>query len=83
MKEFALEAMPPQIQALFDSAQAERVLVSRNGKPYAVVMCIQYQDQEDLRLEADPEFWQMIEERRKEPTIPLAQLKAELFPQDQ
>ena len=35
--------------------------------------------EEDFRLEASPEFWRMIEERRREPTIPLEDLKAELF----
>ena len=28
---------------------------------------------------ASPEFWRMIEERRREPTVPLEDIKAELF----
>jgi hypothetical protein len=36
-------------------------------------------DKEDLALEASPSFWRMIEERRREPTVPLEDIKAELF----
>ena len=36
-------------------------------------------DEEDLALERDPEFWPMIEQRRREPSIPLEEVKKRLF----
>jgi hypothetical protein len=36
-------------------------------------------DEEDRRLEASPEFWRMIEERRREPTVRLKDIEADLF----
>jgi len=80
MREVALEQLPPQVRELFDAAQRERVLVLCDGEPFAVVYGIRFKDQEDFQLSTDPEFWRMIEERRREQaTIPLEQVKAELF----
>jgi prevent-host-death family protein len=83
MKEITLEQLSPDVSALLEAAQHERVVVTRDGKPFAVVVGIENKDQEDLRLEASPEFWRMIEERRREPTSPWDDLKAELFADDQ
>lgn len=82
MIEIALEQLPAQVQELFGSVNQEHVLVSRDGKPFAVVFGVQFKDQEDYQLQSDSEFWRMIEERRREPTIPLEQVKAELFGSD-
>jgi hypothetical protein len=43
---------------------------------------IENKDEEDVRLEASPEFWQMIDERRRCPTVSLKDLEAELFSED-
>src|SRR4029077_18352489 len=66
MKEVALEQLTEGTGELFETAQRERVLVTRNGLPFAVVVGIENKDEEDFRLESSPEFWQMIEERRRE-----------------
>ena len=79
MKEITQEQLSRETSALLDAAQHERIVVTRNGKPLAVVVGIENKDEEDLRLEASPEFWRMIEERRREPTVPLEDIKAELF----
>jgi hypothetical protein len=51
----------------------------RDGKPVALLVGIQNKDEEDLRLEASPEFWRMIEERRKRPSVRLKDVKAKLL----
>jgi prevent-host-death family protein len=79
MKEITLEQLSRETSALLDAAQHERLVVTRNGKPLAVVVGIENKDEEDLRLEASPEFWRMIEERRREPTVPWEDVKAELL----
>ena len=50
-----------------------------DGEAVAVVVGMGYKDEEDLRLEASREFWEMIRERRKQPTRPLREIEAELF----
>jgi predicted RNase H-like HicB family nuclease len=55
-------------------------LITRDGVPVAVLAGIEYKDEEDFRLEASPEFWKMIAERRRETDyLTLEEVEAELF----
>jgi antitoxin HicB len=78
MKEIKLENVDRDLDTLATAAQRERVLITRAGKPVAVIVGIENKDAEDLQLQQSPEFWHMIEERRRRPTIPLERLKEEL-----
>ncbi len=82
MKETTIEGFSQNIAVLLDQSQQERILVTRDGKPFAVVVGAANKDQEDLRLEASPEFWRMIEERRRSPSVRLADVQAELLAED-
>lgn len=75
MKKISEEELSKNASALLDVAQKERVVVTRGGRPMAMILGIEHKDEEDLTLEHDEEFWRMIRERRKEPTVPLAELK--------
>ena len=35
--------------------------------------------QEDWHLEMSPEFWQMIQQRRDQPTVPLSEVESSLW----
>ncbi len=37
------------------------------------------EDQEDWDLELSPEFWQMIQQRRDQPTVPLSEVESSLL----
>ena len=78
MKSVSLAEARSDIEALLDSAQKERVLITRAGKPTAVIVGVESYDEEDLALARAPEFWRMIEQRRRGRSISLAQLKARL-----
>ncbi len=82
MREATIEEFAQQLQALVDASQHERIVVTRNGKPVAVLLGIENKDAEDLGLEASPEFWRLIEERRKRPTARLEDVEADLFRKD-
>jgi prevent-host-death family protein len=82
MKKVTVEQLAQDLNALLDSARQGRILVTRNGEPCALIVGLDNKDEEDLLLEESPEFWRMIQERRKEPTIPLEAIKAELFADD-
>jgi prevent-host-death family protein len=79
MKEVTLEQLSRDTSTLLDAAQRDKLLVTREGKPLALVVGIENLDAEDWDLATSPEFWRMIEERRREPTRPLEDIKAELF----
>ncbi|HEY3319689.1 MAG TPA: hypothetical protein VGP72_04360 [Planctomycetota bacterium] len=64
---------------IVDAAQREKVLLTRSGKPVAIVWGIQNKDAEDLFYESSPEFWKMIEERRREEGgVPLEQVETQI-----
>jgi prevent-host-death family protein len=67
------------IDAVLDSAQNERVVVTRNGRPSAVIVGLESYDDEDLTLASSPDFWRLISERRTSgSSISLAELKSRL-----
>ena len=78
MKEVTVEQLAKDSKALLDIAQSERIVVTRKGKPSAVILGLEFKDEEDYALERDTAFWQMIRERRKEKTIPLAEVERRL-----
>jgi PHD/YefM family antitoxin component YafN of YafNO toxin-antitoxin module len=70
--------MPNRILKRSCTAQQERIVITRAGKPSAVVVGIESYDAEDLQLATSLEFWKMIQERRRGPEISLSQLKSRL-----
>jgi prevent-host-death family protein len=69
-------------QATLDScvreAQDDRVLVTRAGRPVAIVVGLADFDEEQIRLGLSDEFWKMISDRRREPAITRAELERQL-----
>lgn len=78
MKVVALRDAKESLSQCIKRAQKERVLITRHGRPAALVIGVEGEELEDLLTAADPEFWRMIEARRREPTISLAELEARL-----
>ncbi|MCP4664467.1 MAG: type II toxin-antitoxin system Phd/YefM family antitoxin [bacterium] len=78
MKTISASEATVDITSMLDSAQVERVVITRNGKPSAVVLGLESYDAEDMNLASSPEFWQMIEQRRRGSSIPLAEVRARL-----
>ena len=65
MKVVALGQAKNELSAYVDQAQHDRVLVTRHGKPAAIIIGVEGEEFEDPMTRSDPEFWQMIETRRK------------------
>ena len=67
------------VDAVLSLSQSERIVISRRGKPCAVLVGIENYDAEDLRLATSDEFWQMIHQRRVSgKSYPLAEVEARL-----
>lgn len=58
-----------------DAAREQRVVITRDGKPVAVLFGIEGLDEEQQALCADAEFWRMITEKRNRPTISRQELE--------
>ena len=79
MKRIAVKELQSNTEAILDSSQDERVVISRGGKPCAILVGIENYDADDLRLANSDEFWRMIHRRRSGgKSVPLAEVEASL-----
>jgi antitoxin (DNA-binding transcriptional repressor) of toxin-antitoxin stability system len=73
MKTISLE------QATLDTCvidvQRERVVVTRGGKPVALIVGVEGLDEEQLQLGSSDRFWELIAERRAQRTVRRAELE--------
>ena len=67
MKVIPLRDAKQGLSATVDDAQKQRVLITRHGRPAAVVIGVEGHSMEDVLLMQNPAFWRLIEARRKEP----------------
>ena len=67
MKVRAMRDAKAGLSATLDEAQRERVLITRNGKPSAILIGVEGRDFEEVLLASNPRFWEMIEKSRKDP----------------
>lgn len=56
-------------------AQGDRVVVTHDGVPVALIVGIEGLDEEQVRLGSSDKFWRMIRERRKDKTLSRAELE--------
>ena len=56
-------------------SQGDRVLVTRDGRPVAMVVGLADLDEDQLQLGASDKFWKLITARRKQPTVTRVELE--------
>ncbi len=64
-----------QLSDCVDEAQRQRVLITRHGKPAAVMIGVEGRDLEQVLLMQDPRFWELIQARRAQPTVSIDQVR--------
>lgn len=78
MKVVAIREAKQALSSCVDDAQRERVLITRHGKPAAIVIGVEGREFEDVLLMSNPRFWELIEARRRQPTLSLEEVRAQL-----
>ncbi|MCC6766966.1 MAG: type II toxin-antitoxin system Phd/YefM family antitoxin [Deltaproteobacteria bacterium] len=77
MRVLAIREAKSGLSATLEDAQRERILITRNGRPCAIVIGVEGRDLEDVMLMSNPRFWRMIEASRKDPrTYSLDEVRA-------
>lgn len=71
MKTINVRDLQKKIRHCMDVAQKEHVVVTRHGKPLALVRGVEGYDWDDLYWATNESFWRMIEQRRKEEQKPV------------
>jgi prevent-host-death family protein len=78
VKTVSARDLQKKVKECVDRAQEDRVVITRHGRPAAVMIGVEGRDWEDVALGASPAFWRLIRSRRKEPTIPMDEMKKRL-----
>jgi len=63
------------LDACVKDARHERVVLTRKGKPVALVVGVEGLDEEQLQLGSSTKFWTLIEARRKQRTLSRTELE--------
>ena len=76
MKQISVERT--DLESCVSQAQRQRVVITRKGRPVALLVGVEGLDREQLALGSDARFWKLITERRKQKTISRAELEQRL-----
>jgi antitoxin (DNA-binding transcriptional repressor) of toxin-antitoxin stability system len=71
MKVVALRKAKQELSGCVVHAQRERVLITKQGRPAALMIGVAGHDLEDVLLMQNPRFWRMLEARRAQPSLSL------------
>ena len=75
MKTVSVRDLQKHIRDCVDTSQRSRVVVTRHGVPAALIIGVEGSDWETLALQTNPSFWRMIEQRRRDRTVSLDEMR--------
>ncbi|MGH2725675.1 MAG: type II toxin-antitoxin system Phd/YefM family antitoxin [Actinomycetota bacterium] len=67
-----------KIRETVETAQRERIVLTRHGEPVALVVGLEGMEWEDVVLQTSRPFWKLIEKRRKQKTVSLQEMRERL-----
>ncbi len=76
MKTISVRDLQKKIKECIDEAQTDRVVITRRGKPAAVLVGVEGADWETVVQETNPRFWKVIQKRRAQRTLSMEDVKA-------
>jgi prevent-host-death family protein len=76
MKKIGLEKA--NLETCVSEARRERVVITRKGRPAALLVSVEGMDMEQLRLGSSDKFWKLIGKRRRQNTISRTKLEQKL-----
>lgn len=69
MKTVSLREAKQQLSNYVARAQKDKILITKHGRPAAIVWGVEGHDFEDVIYMTNPDFWKMIHSRRKSHSI--------------
>ncbi len=75
MKTISVRDLQKKLKETVETSQSDRVVITRRGKPAAVLVGVEGADWETVVLETSASFWRSIEKRRKRPTLSLNEMR--------
>ncbi len=78
MKTVSVRDLQKKVKKCVEESQKDRVVITKHGKPAALLVGVEGEGWEDVVLQTDPSFWKLIRSRRKQETVSLEEFKEEL-----
>ena len=78
MKTINVRDFQKKIRETVETAQTERIVLTRHGEPVALVVGLEGMEWVDVVLQASRPIWKLIEKRRKQTTVPLEEMRERL-----
>ena len=78
MKTIDIDQLRAHLDDYLAEAVREDVVVTHDGKPWVVLRAALVGEDETADLAGSPEFWDMIQQRRTEPSISWEEAKTQL-----
>lgn len=78
MRTVALREAKQQLSDYISQSQKDHVLITKHGRPSAIIRGVEGRDFEDVMYMTNPSFWHMIRRRRSAHAVPWKQAKKEL-----
>jgi len=78
MRRFTVRELQKKPRECVDAAQDETVVITRYGKPVALVLGMAGHDHESVGVQLDSGLWRLVETRRQAEGIPLKTLRSRL-----
>ncbi len=78
MKTVTVRDLQKKVKDCVDDAQEDRVIITRRGRPAAVLIGVEDKDWEAVVLQTDPAFWKFIRSRRRQPTLSIDEIRAKV-----
>ncbi len=76
MKQIGVEKS--SLETCVNEAQRQRVVITRKGKPVALLIGVARMDREQLQLGNNDKFWELITKRRAQKAIDRSKLEERL-----
>ena len=75
MKTISVRELQQHVRDCVKASQKNRVVVTRHGAPTALIIGVEGSDWETLALQTNPSFWRLVEDRRKDKTVSLDEMR--------
>ena len=79
MKFVSVREAKAQFSECLEHAQQDAVVITKHGKPTAIIVGAEGKELQDVVLINDKAFWQMIRKSRKQKTYPLEEVEKALL----
>ena len=75
MKTISVRDLQKKVRESVDAAQSDRIVITRRGRPAAVLVGVGGAEWETVVLETNANFWHLINKRRKQGTLSLDEMR--------